>query len=203
MPTEQINTFMLSLPEGWHEIDLDPDAVAEVLAEHAPESDDEEVQRAFRRQVLVARRIVAQVQQGGVTWAAAMGETHEEGGEVFGLTCLAYLAVQSAADVGADQLTFEQLREAASAELPVGQDRLQQPQLVDLTAGPALRDRILHRDTSSEEVETHSLDVRYHVLVGSGDGFAVLGFITPNVELADELGELFEAIAQTLEFVAV
>jgi hypothetical protein len=47
-----------------------------------------------------------------------------------------------------------------------------------------------------------ALDCRYHVVIGPGEGLAVLAFSSPNVEISAELVGLFDEIAATLDFVA-
>lgn len=206
-----MNSFVLTLPEGWVEVPSDPEElvtrISDRIASTRPGAlDDIEV----RRSLFLLRRLAERAQQAGLALSAATlesidGEAEEDDGAYL-LAATAWLAVLPAEHFGVPVVTFEQLR-AAVDESPGGSqvERLHDPVLVDLPGGAAMRDSTLSRrplgDGTAEQVPI--LDVRYHTIVGEGEGLAVLGFLTPNVELADELGELFEAIAQTLEFVAV
>jgi hypothetical protein len=70
----------------------------------------------------------------------------------------------------------------------------------ELTVGPALRVRrresVTDRMGNTSEVEV----VQWYVPHEGGQRLAVLTFSTPNVELAEQFGEVFDAIAGTMRW---
>jgi hypothetical protein len=207
-----MNSFVLTLPEGWIEIPPDPDELVATISDRIASAHPDALEDIdVRRSLFLLRRLAARAQQAGLALSAATLESIDEGkteedDSVYFLIAIAWLAVLPAEHFGVPVVTFGQLRAAVDQSRGDAQiERLHDPVVVDLPGGPAMRDTSLSRrpigDGTQDQVSI--LDVRYHTIVGEGEGMAVLGFTTPNVELADELGELFEAIAQTLEFVAV
>jgi hypothetical protein len=197
-----LDSFVISLPFGWEAIELEPDEVLDRLRERLPPPDDSDSEMDRRRMLLVIRRMVEHARQAGIVLGAVGADTIDAEDEPpLELVNLLYLATVPAAAVGADVVRFEQVKEVAEREPEPPIRRLRPPTVERLQAGDALRD-IRLRTYSEVEPELTVLEVRYHLLIGAGEGMAVLGFLTPNVELADELLDLFHAVADTLEFVA-
>jgi hypothetical protein len=197
----RIDTFLISLPEGWTEVDLDPDSVYASLRANEPETSSDAARLAHRRDALVARRLAQQARRGGLAWMSFMYHPVDEADA--GIVVVAYLATESAANLDASVISFDSVRLAVEAEPDPPARRVEAPRTVDLSCGEVIRDSVIrpaHVDGIDEEIS--AVEVRYHCLIGSGEGMAVLGFVTPNVELVDDLVGLFDAIADTLEFVA-
>jgi hypothetical protein len=72
----------------------------------------------------------------------------------------------------------------------------------DLTAGPALRVR--RRQAVSDRIEDigEVEVVQWYVPHEGGRRLALLTFSTPNVELAEQFGEVFDAIAGSMRWTA-
>lgn len=201
-----VDSFVLSLPDEWSEVPSDPDElVASVSAALQRKNPGALDLPEVRRSLLVLKRMAQNAVQGGIVFTAVTDQLidvePDSAGDPFVLTALCWLGAQTLDGVQAGQVSFDQLRLGVEAEdVP---QRLETPRVVELEAGPAVRDvalRPLVAERAADEIPM--LHVSYHLLIGSGEGVAVLGFATPNVELAEELVGLFEAIASTLELVA-
>lgn len=206
------DTFIVSLPPGWAEVPLVPGEIIETMRARAAAvrgaDDKEDDSIEYRRALLLLRRLAEHAEQAGVVFMATSVEQvpvpddPSEDAAPYFLTAMAYLMTKRASALGAERLEFSQLQAAVDPEpTEAGVSRLERPHVVDLTAGPAVRDVTVQRMEvgASEVVEV--LSCRYHLLIGEGEGMAVLGFQSPNVELTAELLELFETIGMTLEFV--
>lgn|GEM_PF-4590177 len=201
-----MDSFVISLPPTWGEIDLDPYRFVETVRERARSDGGDALADSleFRRQLLAVERILEQSQLAGLVFLAAYGdmvEPTEDGAEAAITTAAVYLVTAPAARFGVDSLSFADLRVAVSEmELPANAERADDPIVLDLGQGPVLRESLLYRDRQRPN-EFAALGLRYFSTIGDGEGLAVLGFITPNVALSDEFTDLFDSIATTLEFV--
>ena len=73
--------------------------------------------------------------------------------------------------------------------------------IVELGAGQALMVES-RRTVRNDGTDLPTLEVQYHVPIPHVQGFLLLSFSTPNVSLAVPMGELFDAVARTLRWVA-
>jgi hypothetical protein len=210
-PTASPDTFVLSLPDRWREVPTDPDALAEsVRAGGRSHGRPESVE--LRRLVVLLRRMAEHAQDAGLVFAAALteeltideGEDDEPETEPYLVGAFAWLVTRRASELGVGLLSFAQLQAAVEPEPTAsGNRRLERPRVLDLPGGPALRElttRVVHDAGLDQPVEV--FECRYHILIGAGEGLAVLGFASPNVELADELVDLFHAVASTFDLVS-
>jgi hypothetical protein len=209
-----VDTFLISLPEGWSQIPADPAAlVAWIEAAASAAGPDRAADLEFRRGLLALRRLAEQAGRGGAVLTAVFAETltddiglrgdeHEQRAP-YHLAAICQLVTVPASRTSSGRMTFEQLQLAVSPEpREPGVARASKPQVVQLTGGPAIRDVMVRSVVVERGERIDVLECRYHSIIGSGEGMAVLAFSTPNVELADDLLALFEAIADTLEFAA-
>lgn len=199
----QFDSFIISLPPTWAEIDLEPARFVELVRERARADGGDALVDSpeFRRQILVVERILDQTQLAGLVFLAGFGDVVAADGSDSVMTAAAYLVTAPAGRFGTDSLAFADLRVAVGdMELPDGAERLDAPLVLDLGQGPMLRESVLYRNRQRSD-ELAALGLRYFSTIGDGEGLAVLGFITPNVALIDEFTDLFDSIAATLEFV--
>ncbi len=198
-----MDSFVISLPSSWGEIDLDPARFVTGVTERAraDRGDTFVASLEFRRQLLLLRRILEQTQLAGVVFLAGFGDVAEgDDGETV-MTSAAYLVTSAAERFGTETLSFADVRVAVNdMELPANAERAQDPIVIDLGQGPVVRESLLYRDRGEDDAYA-AVGVRYFSTIGDGEGLAVLGFITPNVALVDEFTDLFDSIATTLEFV--
>ena len=204
------DTFVISIPEGWGEMPIDPDELVKATRVRAAAAGENTASIEFRRSLVLLRRFAEQAQQGGVVFVASMNEAIPsiEPGEgapadPYFVTALAWLVTHRASELGAGRIEFAQLQAAVEPEpTEKGISRVERPRVFELAAGPGIRDVSVQRvEVSGLDQPVDVIHCRYHLLVGTGEGMAVLGFMTPNVDLHEEMLGLFHAIAQTLEFV--
>ena len=201
-----LDSFVISLPPTWTEIELDPDRFVESTRERVRSDGGDALADSleFRRQLLAMERILEQSQLVGLVFLAAYGDMMEPAGAATGgsiTTAAVYIVTVPAERLGVDSLSFADLRVAVSEmDLPANAESVDDPIVLDLGQGPLLRESLLYRDRQ-RSTDFAALGLRYFSTIGEGEGLAVLGFITPNVALADEFTDLFDSIATTLEFV--
>jgi hypothetical protein len=204
-----IDSFLLSLPSGWQSLPVDEESLVRQFEERAAQelTVDQRESDDFRHARLWLRRLGEIVKNADLSLAASWlagndPSTNDKApatGSIEVLGAALCLLARRASDLGVDQIEFDALMGATDAP---GDDLLQAPTVTQLSAGPAVR-RVTTRQQRGlppDEALT-ILDCRYSLLIGPGEGVAVLGFTTPNAEIADQWIALFEAIANTLEFV--
>lgn len=201
------DTMVITLPEGWVQAPTDPAELVALIRAGLVARLDPAVtgSMAFKRELVLIRRLAEQADRGGVVFLAGSVEDlgAEDVEEPYLLTSVCYVATRSAAELGAGRIQLAQLQQAVEAPRPdPSVSRAEQPRLVELGGGPAIRDVALRRVPVPGGGGVEVLEVRYHQLIGEGVGMAVLGLVSPNVELAGELVGLYDTIAGSLEFVA-
>jgi hypothetical protein len=206
------DTFVISIPDAWTELPTEPHAMVERLREQVMERlpDDARDSIGFRRLLVLCRRVAEQVAQAGFVFATSYcevidgAETPGGDDEPYLISVIGWMATKRAADLDAERVTFEALRDAVVRDAGIrSHERVEAPRVVELHHGPAVLELLMREVPSPNSSERVPIfEARFHTLIGAGDGFAVLGFTTLNTELADELVELFHAIASTLEFAA-
>lgn len=207
MSTTQPDSFVISLPEGWREVPIDPDGLVDAVREGAAATLPAEVVESleFKHQLLVLRRLAQQMSASGVVFAAAMSDavtTDDADEPPLFLSAVMTLATFPAQSLGADTIRFEHLQRGASeAAASSGLELLAEPAVVELGDSPAVyvvgTQRVEDPGSGSTMLLVHC---RYYVLIGDGDGMAALAFLTPNVEISEEFAELFYSVACSLEF---
>jgi len=201
------DSFVLSLPEGWMEVPLDPDelvaAIRQSAAERLPSGTVESLE--FKHQMLVMRRIAQQAIAGGVVCAAAYSDAVEmtdasEPPVLLGAVMA--LATFSADSLRTDRVLFEHLqRGAAEATAESSIELLAEPTVIEVGGSPAVYVTGIDRVDDPAAGQTIAvLHSRFYLLIGAGTGMAALTFLTPSVELSEEFLELFYVIANSLEF---
>jgi hypothetical protein len=201
------DSFVISLPEGWREVPLDPAGLVDAVREGASATLPPEMVDSleFKHQLLVLRRLAQQMSAAGVVFAAAMSDavtTDDADEPPLFLSAVMTLATFHAQSLGADTIRFEHLQRGASeAATSSGLELLAEPTVVELGDSPAVyvvgTQRVEDPNTGSSMLLLHC---RYYVIIGEGDGMAALAFLTPNVEISDEFAELFYSVACGLEF---
>jgi hypothetical protein len=206
MPTSAPDTVSLALPAGWIEIPLEPGALATRMRTSVEALDPGAAASVeFRRLLLLLGEVVDRVERAGIVMLFAYVEDvkqGEDGDEPYLVSALGWLATQRKPEE-APMLRFADVEGAAEIRArDGGRQRVETPRVRDLAGEPSLREVWLQKiDGPGLDAPTEVLETRYTRLIGEGDGLAVMGFTTPNLELADELTALFDAIADTLELV--
>jgi len=203
------DTFVLVLPDGWIEVPLDPDELVALVEERAPDRIDPQVLESvdWRRSMLQLRRSAEIAAGAGVVLAVTYHEAvggEDPTDEPLLISVLCALTTRRAADIGVERMSFDQLVAAVEGQATDRScRRLEDPQVVQFDHGPAVRDVALRRvSMPGSEPDVEILQCRYHFLIGAGEGLAVLAFDSPSLAIAEELLDLFHAVASTLEFVA-
>lgn len=199
-----MDSFVISLPPTWSEIELEPDRFLETLRERSRAAGGDALAESLelRRQLLAVERVLEQSQLAGLVFLAGYGDRIEasDGAEAV-TTAAVYLVTAPAERFGVEALTFADVRVAVSEmEQPANAERADDPIVLELGGRPMLREPLLYRDRQVPD-QFAAVSLRYFSTIGDGEGLAVLGFITPNVALAEEFTQLFDSIATTLEFV--
>ncbi len=129
---------------------------------------------------------------GGLVWHP------DEVDGVFSANVMAFAAPRSAPGLPVDA----EIRTLAHA-LPKERAGDVVPPVVDevaLPAGPAVRVRVMAETSPDEDGATMVLDcVQYWLPLSEHDQNLIFSFSTPNLALGDDLAEIFEQIAQTIE----
>lgn len=182
-------TVRLQLPEGWIEVDpREPDILGALRSKLDVAPEKEEVLAALLTPLAV--RLARLAAAGDIVLASFYSDVIEleDGADPFVMTAQVTLAMSP--PVG----DVERLREV------IGGDGVSITP-VDLPAGPA----VLVAGTT--EVDDEAWDAaqpahlrRYFVPVPGISRVAALSFLTPNIDLADQFDEVFDAIAATLTF---
>lgn len=207
-----VNTIALSLPSDWREVPIDPAELVSVVeagaAERMPGSQYESLE--FRRQLVLIRRLAEQAHQSGVVFMAVFSSDAMAGeadgpdeDEPYFLSVICFVVTRSATEMDVNRVEFRHLRTAVESERSAGAERVENPVVLELRGGPTVRDVVVRSNRFPDvDGEVQVFEARYYQLMGEGEGMAVLGFVTPNVELAPDFTELFDSIADSLEFVS-
>jgi hypothetical protein len=186
---------------------MDPDELAALLRAQAEAALPEDVTQSIehRRRILVAKRMAEHAAGSGIVFGAGLTTDVGDANDPYALTALVFLSTFPSETLGADEVTFEQVRlgaEAAANDSPA--TPLSEPAVVEIPSGPAIRTIGMETvaERNEENLPLRVLHIRYFTVIGDGDGIAALAFLTPNVELSEEWGDLFHSIACSLEFAA-
>jgi hypothetical protein len=209
IPTTAPDTVSLSLPAGWVEIPLEPGALQTRMRANVEALDPDAAGSVeFRRLLLLLGQVVERVERAGVVMLFAYVEDVKQGEatddeEPYLVSAVGWLATQRQPAQATRPLRFADVEAAAEKRSREGgRQRVEAPRVRDLAGEPSLREVWLRTiDGPGLDAPTEVLETRYSRLIGEDDGLAVMGFTTPNLELASELTALFDAIADTLELV--
>jgi hypothetical protein len=165
--------FTLTVPDTWIPLDLDPRTRTESIGRLVEQRLGADAPVEVRRELTATlRQYARQAAAGGALYAALMYQ------EVDGLPLSASLLVALAA-APPDPAGLGAVLGAGAVPF-------------DTLAGPAVR---------AHQADEAGAQTQYAVRVPEGDDAVLtLTFATPNLALADPLGELFDAIARTLDW---
>lgn len=197
-----VPSIRLRTPAAWVDLDLDPTTRAASIAAMV-----EEKAAGDRERIRAMLDSAAGDAAGeGAVFASLFSDT------VAGKAVSASLVVsvvdadsdEAAGGVGpglsADTAELQEIRLAIAEDLAADfHEGGAESELRALEAGPAARVRSRIAVEDDQEPTTVDL-VQYFVPFPNGDRLAVLSFSTPNVSLADAFGEVFDAIASTLQW---
>lgn len=166
--------FTLTVPDTWIPLDLDPRTRTESIGRLVEQRLGGDVPVAVRRELTASlRQYARQAAASGALYAALMYQ------EVDGLPLSASLLVALAAAAPDGEGGAAQALGAGAVPF-------------DTLAGPAVR---AYRMDEAGAQTQYALPVP-----GGGEAVLTLTFATPNLALAQPLGELFDAIARTLDW---
>lgn len=187
-------SFGLAIPASWSLLDLDPETAETgrrlLVAEAIPDGPGASEARALMARLLEP---VAETAVYGEAQLAALYSSVAEGLPL-GASLVASVLEATPGPDGRPPPGGWTLVESLQATVGGGGGERQ-----DLPAGPSVR--VQRRQVSNDagvrvEVET----VQWFVLHPTGERMAVLSFSTPNVGLAEAFGEVFDAIAWSLQW---
>lgn len=188
--------FRLALPASWERIDLDPRTRRESISRLVRQRLGDDPERAaFRREVTaMASKAVEEADATGAEAAWFLAD--EIGGRPVMATLLVTVWQSDHRDPSVDGIVQRLGRSSRPDNVVLRADT------IEVAAGRAAR---IRRRVKTPRPETNGREVsaeafQYYVPVPGTDTFLVLGFATPNVTLADAFGELFDAIAGTLQW---
>ena len=182
------------LPATWRALDLDPatrgESIRRLAAETAEGGSAELV--AARRRMQARLEQVAEAAAGA---GASLGFVFSTVADGRLASASLIVALIEAADRGEGFAALSARSMTEGLQLRLG------GRVDELMAGPGLR--VGRRQVVSGATgETSEVEiVQWYVPHEGGGRLAVLTFSTPNVELADQFGEVFDAIAQTTRWV--
>ena len=183
----------LAMPASWSRVDLDPRTSDEsnrrLVDEAIPAGPGAERARALMLELLqqAAGRSEQQVVLSAIYSAVADGTP-------LGASLVASVLHATPGPDGAPPPDGPSMAESLRTTVGNGGG-----ERVDLPAGPAVRVRRRQRTAAGgADVEVES--VQWFVLHPAGSSLAVLSFSTPNVGLAEPFGEVFDAIAWSMQW---
>ena len=184
----------VAMPASWQSLDVDPATSVEsnrrVVEEAIPSGPG--ATEARRLMLGILQRATEAVGDKGAVLAALYSSTAE--GIPLGASLVASVLEATSGPKDEPPPDGQALAESLRATIAggVGERR-------DLPAGPAVR---VQRQQTAGDVGTAVPveSVQWFVLHPSGDRMAVLSFSTPNVALAEPFGEVFDAIAWSLQW---
>lgn len=178
----------LRLPEGWIEIDPQEKDVTAAIARHvdSPDLRAEDLRKLLGPLALELGRVVGQTD---VILIGLFAKSIPVDGESDPLILVAHTVLTVTPEVEGIEY-IEDVRSSGWVVEPV-----------DLMAGTGVRctaERNVRHDSWAEPVPARVR--QYFVPVPGTKRLAALTFLTPNLDLADQFDEVFQAIAATLEF---
>ena len=182
----------LALPASWSRIDLDPDTSEQnnrrLVQEAIPPGPGAERARELMMRVL-------QQAAGAAGQHAVLSAIYSSSAESIplGASLVASLLDATPGPDGAAPPSGSALADSLLSTGATGGERS------DLPGGPAVRVRRRHT-AAAEGAELDVETVQWFVLHPTGQWMAVLSFSTPNTGLAEPFGEVFDAIAWTLQW---
>jgi hypothetical protein len=183
------------VPGTWRALDLDPATRGESIRRHAAETGQgagAELAEA-RRQMQARLEHVAEEAAGT---GASLGFVFSTVANGKLASASLIVALIDATDGGDGSAPPSAQAIAEGLQLRLGGE------VGDLTAGPALRVRRRQEVHDWIEHPSEVEVVQWYVPHEGGQRLAVLTFSTPNVELAEQFGEVFDAIAGSLRWTA-
>ena len=208
-----LDAFVLALPDGWQRQPLDPDEALVKARQELSGLPEGAVDGDVQLFLLLLDRLTAAARDTGAVLLATFAELlpdlseEEVAAGVEPLTSVmasVSLATFTAGSVGEERVPFESLVVAATEVEPgPTYKELYRPMLVELPAGEAVWTRgLVLAGPPVLDGPIQMYVERYMLLIGDGEGGAVLTFNSPTLLLAEEFSEVFAAIAATLEFVS-
>jgi hypothetical protein len=173
--------FTITVPANWYPLDLDPrtrtDSIARLVESRVGSSREPAVRQLRRELTAMLRQYARQAASHHATYAALMYQVVD--GVPLSASLVIACGLAPSGDVGAVLADGGSYQDFATL------------------AGPAVR---VARTELLDPGAVPTAEVQYAVPVPGSELVLLMTFSTPNVALADPLGELFDAIARTLEW---
>jgi hypothetical protein len=193
-PPDAVPAFGLGLPASWRTVDLHPatreSSMMRLVEEAIPAGPGAAQARGLMLGML--RRGTEEAVERKAVLAALYSSAAD--GIPLGASLVASVLPAAASTEGRPRPDGEALVESLRATVAGGAGERH-----DLPGGPAVRVR-RRQDASVPEVAVPVEMVQWFVLHPSGNRMAVLSFSTPNLALAEPFGEVFDAIAWSLQW---
>lgn len=187
-------TFTIRVPDSWQSYDLSGEELADrraaVLADVDRPEDRVEVNRMFRE----VRRLVDETRRRGAVYAAGTIAMHDDGLLVAHLGVF-LLRQPRGRRLGLDDLARQAERGSSTTTVRRAVSGVRLPH-----AGYAARISGVERVPIGPGQHVEMLLVHTVVPVPDTDRLLLVSCASPNLALADPLGELFAAIADTVDF---
>jgi hypothetical protein len=190
--------FTVTVPANWYPLDLDPrsrtDSIARLVESRIGSGREPAVRQLRRELTAMLRQYARQAASHRATYAALMYQVVD--GVPLSASLLIAVGVAPEDASGAPMLTPGALGAVLGEGAAVSSD-------FATLAGPAVRvvrQEPLQGVAGSSGAPVSSVEVQYALAVPGTELVLVMTFSTPNVALAEPLGELFDAIARTLEW---
>lgn len=184
----------LAMPASWQSLDVDPATSEESNRRVVEEAIPSGPGAAEARELML--RLLRQATEGGPRTGAVLVALYSSSAEGVPLGASLVASVREATsgpEVGA-QPGGRALADSLRATIANGSGERR-----DVPAGPGVR--VQRQQTASDiNVNVPVETVQWFVLHPSGDRMAVLSFSTPNLALAEPFGEVFDAIAWSLQW---
>jgi len=184
----------LAMPASWRSLDLDPTTRAENNRRVVEEAIPSGLGATEARKLMLG--LLRDATDSAVTGRAAVAALYCSAADGIPLGASLVATVLEATTAPADQLPPDAQALADSLQTTIAAGTGERR---DLPAGPGVRVQRQQTGTdvgSPVPVQT----VQWYVLHPKGDRMAILSFSTPNVALAEPFGEVFDAIAWSLQW---
>jgi len=219
-------SFNLQLPDAWYPVSLDKDDVRRTVdqATKVPGGESFSADQVAWLKATLGKMVV-EAKDAGVNFCASYvdflpeedvvpatseGPLIDDEGKIVPetipqmlLSAVVLLATYPATDISPDGTAVSVEALLAALETPPNSRTryLRDPTRVALPAGVSVMVKSLETFNAPELREPIPIyALTYHLPISNGEGLALLAFRTPCLGLADEFTELFEAMAESLEF---
>ncbi|MGW2180226.1 hypothetical protein ACWCXX_19360 [Streptomyces sp. NPDC001732] len=194
--TNGSHSFGIGIPESWTEYDLSGDTLAERRAEMLRQAPEKETRDAINQAFRSARRIMDGARRRGAVYAAGTTTMYEDGLLMAGLMVFS-VKPPPGADFSAQSLAKQ--FSAAGGRRGEGTTRTLTTETLP-GVGPAVRIVGIEEAEIADGVSYKLVVTHTFVPVPGGERVLIITCFSPNIPLADQLYDLFDAITSTFAF---